>query len=119
MTDSVSIVKTYNLDGNWSVSELAALEAALAVDRGEILSASGYFVDANLERLIGDDIRLHATAKRMRLAGTRGRRSTAAPPAAAHPSEVQGTRCHRPQLVATRSAMRMPVRPPSSVSVAI
>ena len=38
------------------------------MDRGEILSASGYFVDCNLERLIADDIRLHATAKRMLLA---------------------------------------------------
>jgi hypothetical protein len=51
-----------------SIIELAALEDALAVDRGEILSASGYFVDCNLERLIADDIRLHATAKRMLLA---------------------------------------------------
>ena len=61
---------TCEVDGNRSVSELAALEDALAVDRGEIFSGSGYFVDCNLERLIADDIRLHATAKRMRLAGT-------------------------------------------------
>jgi transcriptional regulator with XRE-family HTH domain len=51
-----------------SIIDLAALEDALAVDRGEILSASGYFVDCNLERLIADDIRLHAIAKRMLLA---------------------------------------------------